>query len=127
MKPNQTRLAFIRSRYLARFAALSVISSSNAAPSAAPSPSAPSALSSLPSLPLRPAHVWRKTTQDADTGEALPLGFTPREIEPFSPLVSRAMLAEVEPIAYAESLPEIGAHNLQHSVNCMLIALPWRA
>lgn len=122
---KQTRLAFIRSRALA----LHVVSlASLGAPSAqSVSPASPASLFS-PSLPsVRSAHVWRKATQDADTSEALPLGFAPREIEPFSPLVSRAMLAEVEPIAYAESLPEIGAHNLQHSVNCMLIALPWRA
>lgn len=123
----QNRVSFIRSRAIAlrvvSFA--SIASPSVNAQSASPSVSAHSL--SSPSLPYKSAHVWRKTVS-ADTSEALPAGFVPAVVPaPFIPAIDPALDAEVAPIAYAEALPEIGAHNLRHAVNCMLIALPWRA
>ena len=120
---KQARSSLIRSRAIAlRVVSLASVGAPIGHASQLPSVPAPSALSSLPSV--KSAHVWRKTVS-ADTSEALPLGFVPAPVAPFVPAISPEMNAEVAPIAYAESLPEIGAHNLRHAVNCMLLALPW--
>lgn len=125
---NSSRVSFIRARAIAlRVVSFATAAAPAAVSTAAPAP-APSALSSPANLPpVKSAHVWRKTgTAQDDASEALPSGFVPPPVSPFVPAISPEMDREVAPLAYAEALPEIGAHNLHHSVNCMLIALPWR-
>ena len=121
----QNRVSFIRSRAIAlRLSSLALSTLGAPSVNASVSPSvSPHSLSSPSVLPS--VHVWRKTAKQ-DDGEPLPVGYTPAEVAPFTPAISPEMQAEVAPIAYAEALPEIGAHNLRHAVNCMLIALPWR-
>lgn len=123
----QNRVSFIRSRAIAlRLSSLALSTLGAPSVNASVSPSvSPHSLSSPSVLPS--VHVWRKTAKQDDAGEALPSGFVPSPVSPFIPAIDKALDAEVAPIAYEEALPEIGAHNLRHAVNCMLIALPWRA
>lgn len=124
---KSSRLSFLRARALAlRVVSFASIASPSVNASVSPSVSAHSL--SSPSLPYKSAHVWRKTAAQDDTSEALPAGFVPAVVPaPFIPAIDKEVDAEIAPIAYAEALPEIGEHNLRHAVNCMLIALPWRA
>lgn len=125
---KNSRLSFIRSRALAlRFSSLALSTLGAPSVNASQSPSvSPHSLSSPSTLPS--VHVWRKTAKKDDASEALPANYVPAVVPvPFIPAIDKTLDAEISPIAHEEALPEIGAHNLRHAVNCMLIALPWRA